>query len=164
MQEVVMSKAYAVGANFHGAPLPPAIPWTLCPRPGAARVLWPLPTARVPPPPSQAAPARRGSGASSALSGRCRAAGADMTNSVVDRVAFDNSDLSGVKFHNAVITGATFSGANLAGATFDDALIGGEDAKRLCAPAGAFSPASALNPEPLRPRLGLASLRLIDID
>ena len=62
------------------------------------------------------------------------AAGADMTNSVMDRVAFDKADLSGVKFHNAVITGATFIGTNLEGASFDDALIGGEDAKRLCAP------------------------------
>lgn len=61
-------------------------------------------------------------------------AGADMTNSVMDRVAFDKADLSDVKFHNAVITGATFIGTNLQGASFDEALIGGEDAKRLCAP------------------------------
>lgn len=60
--------------------------------------------------------------------------GADMSNSVVDRVAFDKTDLSNVKFRNAVITGATFVGANLDGASFDDALIGGEDAKRLYVP------------------------------
>ena len=58
--------------------------------------------------------------------------GADMTNSVVDRVAFDGSNLSGVNFTNAVITGATFKGTNLEGASFEDALIGNEDAKRLC--------------------------------
>lgn len=63
-----------------------------------------------------------------------------MTNSVVDRVAFDKADLSNVKFHNAVITGATFLGANLDGASFDDALIGGEDAKRLCAPLDHLNP------------------------
>ena len=63
-----------------------------------------------------------------------------MSNSVVDRVAFDKSDLSNVKFHNAVITGATFAGTNLEGASFDDALIGGEDAKRLCAPDASLSP------------------------
>jgi len=56
-----------------------------------------------------------------------------MTNSVVDRVAFDGSNLSGVNFTNAVITGATFKGTNLEGASFEDALIGNEDAKRLCA-------------------------------
>ena len=61
--------------------------------------------------------------------------GADMTNSVVDRVAFDGSNLSGVNFTNAVITGATFKGTNLDGASFEDALIGNEDAKRLCASA-----------------------------
>ena len=59
-----------------------------------------------------------------------------MTNSVVDRVAFDGSNLSGVNFTNAVITGATFKGTNLDGASFEDALIGNEDAKRLCAPPG----------------------------
>ena len=57
-----------------------------------------------------------------------------MTNSVVDRVAFDGSNLSGVNFTNAVITGATFKGTDLSGASFEDALIGNEDAKRLCAP------------------------------
>ena len=60
--------------------------------------------------------------------------GADMTNAVVDRVAFDRANLSRVRFTNAVITGATFEGTNLDGAVFEDALIGGEDVKRLCAP------------------------------
>ena len=71
---------------------------------------------------------------SAILRGSADAAGADMTNSVMDRVAFDKADLSDVKFHNAVITGATFIGTNLQGASFDEALIGGEDAKRLCVP------------------------------
>ena len=50
--------------------------------------------------------------------------GADLTNSVIDRAALDNTDLSDAKFVNAVITGTTFKGANLAGANFEDALIG----------------------------------------
>ena len=59
------------------------------------------------------------------------AAGADMTNAVLDRVSFDGADLTNVKFVNAVITGSTFKGANLSGSVFEDALIGNEDAKRL---------------------------------
>ena len=52
-------------------------------------------------------------------------AGADLTNAVIDRVAFNGSDFTGARFVNAVITGTTFDGANLAGADFEDALIGG---------------------------------------
>jgi uncharacterized protein YjbI with pentapeptide repeats len=52
-------------------------------------------------------------------------AGADLTNAVIDRVAFNGSDFTGARFVNAVITGTTFDGANLAGANFEDALIGG---------------------------------------
>ena len=58
---------------------------------------------------------------------------ADMTNAVIDRVDFRKASMRGVKFSNAVITGAFFDGADLTDTDFEDALIGGEDAKRLCA-------------------------------
>jgi uncharacterized protein YjbI with pentapeptide repeats len=51
---------------------------------------------------------------------------------VVDRVAFDKSDLRGVQFINTVLSGSTFTDANLEGASFEDALIGYQDIKNLC--------------------------------
>lgn len=58
---------------------------------------------------------------------------ANLTNSVLDRAAFDKTNMQFANLTNAVITGCTFQGANLEGADFTDALIGNEDAKRLCA-------------------------------
>lgn len=58
--------------------------------------------------------------------------GTNFTNAVVDRVAFDNSDMRGVKFLNTVLSGSTFVGANLEDASFEDALIGYVDIKNLC--------------------------------
>ena len=53
-------------------------------------------------------------------------------DTVVDRVTFDNANLTNANFYNAVITGTTYEGTNLTGATFEEALIGKEDVKRLC--------------------------------
>jgi uncharacterized protein YjbI with pentapeptide repeats len=50
----------------------------------------------------------------------------------VDRVTFDDADLTNVNFRNAVITGTTFVNTTLTGATFEESLIGKEDVKRLC--------------------------------
>lgn len=61
------------------------------------------------------------------------AAGANFTNAVVDRVAFDKTDLSGANFTNAVITGAPPAalGVHRRCATV------GTDATLLCTPAAA---------------------------
>jgi hypothetical protein len=42
----------------------------------------------------------------------------------VDRVTFDDADLTNVNFRNAVITGTTFVNTTLTGATFEESLIG----------------------------------------
>lgn len=59
-------------------------------------------------------------------------AGSVFTNAVVDRVAFDKSDMQGVQFINTVLSGSTFEGANLEGASFENALIGYVDIQKLC--------------------------------
>lgn len=56
----------------------------------------------------------------------------NFTNAVVDRVAFDKSDMRGVKFINTVLSGSTFEGANLEGTSFENALIGYVDIQKLC--------------------------------
>ena len=63
-----------------------------------------------------------------------QAAGANLTNAVLDRVDFTNANLKGAKFHNAVVTGVIFDKADLSGTSFDEALIGNEDAKHLQVP------------------------------
>lgn len=55
-----------------------------------------------------------------------------MSNSVLDRVDFNDANLKNAKLVNAVITGTTFDGTNLEGVDFEDALIGSQDANRLC--------------------------------
>ncbi|KAJ1407367.1 hypothetical protein B484DRAFT_403858, partial [Ochromonadaceae sp. CCMP2298] len=59
--------------------------------------------------------------------------GCDFTNAVVDRVIFDESDLSKAVFANAVLSGTTFTNANLKDTDFTDAYLGPFDLKNLCA-------------------------------
>ena len=51
---------------------------------------------------------------------------------MVDRVAFDESDMTGVQFINTVLSGSTFDNANLAESSFEDALIGYVDIQKVC--------------------------------
>ena len=56
----------------------------------------------------------------------------DFTNGVIDRVAFEDSELEGAIFKNAVLSGTTFTGSNLKDTDFTDAYLGPFDLKNLC--------------------------------
>ena len=57
----------------------------------------------------------------------------DFTNAVVDRVAFDGSNMQKALFVNAVLSGTTFEGADLKDTDFSDAYLGPFDLKNICA-------------------------------
>lgn len=50
--------------------------------------------------------------------------GANLTNAILDRADFSNTNLKNAKLVNSVITGATFTDANLENVDFEDSLIG----------------------------------------
>lgn len=103
MSEVVMSKAYAVGASFKGN-------------------FFTLKTSQRKFPIIQA---------SSRLN-IFLYAGTDFSNAVLDRVNFEKANLQGASFKNTVLSGSTFNDAQLQDAVFEDTIIGYIDLQKLC--------------------------------
>ncbi|KAG6753641.1 hypothetical protein POTOM_041628 [Populus tomentosa] len=115
MTEVVMSKAYAVGASFRGEFVhgndEAACKWSL-------------------------------SGSENDMGGLkaiendkflfLTNAGVDFSNAVLDRVNFGKADLKGAVFKNTVLSGSTFDEAQLEDAIFEDTIIGYIDLQKIC--------------------------------
>ena len=56
----------------------------------------------------------------------------DFTNAVLDRVAFDRSDMKGAVFANAVLSDSTFEDADLEGTDFSEVYIGDFAQRKIC--------------------------------
>ncbi|KAG6752659.1 hypothetical protein POTOM_042685 [Populus tomentosa] len=131
MTEVVMSKAYAVGASFRGnfsiqssAILSRSSTREFVHGNDEAACKWSL------------------SGSANDMGGLkaiendkflfLTNAGVDFSNAVLDRVNFGKADLKGAVFKNTVLSGSTFDEAQLEDAIFEDTIIGYIDLQKIC--------------------------------
>lgn len=102
MTEVVMSKAYAVGASFKGNYNTLIYVAIIISRTEMVIML------------------------------SLMFAGVNFSNAVIDRVNFGKSDLKGAVFKNTVLSGSTFDEANLEDVVFEDTIIGYIDLQKIC--------------------------------